>query len=104
MVTSGIVTGLNGMTLYVSDNDVAGSGKSFCKGPCADNWTPLYAKDTDVASGDYSIITREDGKKQWALNGKPLHFWIKDNKPGDMTGDGFKNIWHVAKPSQGGYY
>ena len=103
MVTGGILTGHNGMTIYVSDNDIAGSGKSVCNGACAANWPPMYAMDDDVASGDYTIITRDDGKKQWALKGKPLHFWIKDQKPGDMTGDGFKKVWHVAKPSQGGY-
>ena len=98
MVSNGMLTGPNGMTLYVMDNDIAGSCKSACNGPCAANWPPLYAMDSDVASGEYSIITREDGKKQWALRGKPLHFWIKDQKQGDMTGEGFKNVWHVAKP------
>jgi predicted lipoprotein with Yx(FWY)xxD motif len=36
-----------------------------------------------MASGDYSIITRDDGKKQWAFKGKPLYFWAKDQKAGD---------------------
>ena len=52
----------------------------------------------DVASGDYSIITRDDGKKQWALKGRPLYFWAKDQKPGDKTGDGVNQVWHVARP------
>jgi predicted lipoprotein with Yx(FWY)xxD motif len=98
MISNDMLTGHNGMTLYVSDNDVAGSGKSVCNGPCAANWPPLYAMDGAMPSGDYSIITRDDGKKQWASKGKPLHFWIKDQKPGDMSGDGFKNVWHVARP------
>jgi predicted lipoprotein with Yx(FWY)xxD motif len=97
-VSGGVFTSLNGMTLYVYDNDVASSGKSVCNGPCAVNWPPLLAVDNAVASDDYTLISRDDGKKQWAYKGKPLHFWIKDQKPGDMTGDGFKNLWHVAKP------
>ena len=44
------------------------------------------------------IITRDDGGKQWAYKGKPLYLWAKDAKPGDKTGDGFNNVWHVAKP------
>jgi predicted lipoprotein with Yx(FWY)xxD motif len=98
MVSDGMLTGSNGMTLYVFDKDVAGSGKSMCNGPCAMNWPPLMAMDGDAASGDYSIVTRDDGKKQWAFKGKPLYFWSKDMKTGDKTGDGFNNVWHVAKP------
>lgn len=25
--------------------------------------------------------------------GKPLYLWNKDQKPGDMTGEGFNNAW-----------
>ncbi len=97
MVADGVLTGSNGMTLYTFDKDA--DGKSMCNGPCATNWPPLYATDSDKASGDYSVITRDDGKKQWALKGKPLYYWSKDQKPGDKTGDGFlNNAWHVAKP------
>ena len=98
MVSGGKLAGSKGMTLYTFDKDVAGSGKSVCNDACATNWPPLFAMDGDVASGDYSIITRDDGKKQWALKGKPLYYWSKDQKPGDMTGDGVNNVWHVAKP------
>jgi predicted lipoprotein with Yx(FWY)xxD motif len=99
MVSGGVLTGANGMTLYTFDKDPAGGGKSVCNGPCATNWPPLYAMDGAAPAGDYSIVTRDDGKKQWALKGKPLYFWIKDQKPGDKTGDGFlNNAWHVAKP------
>jgi predicted lipoprotein with Yx(FWY)xxD motif len=97
-VTDGMLTGNNGMTLYTFDKDAAGSGKSVCNGPCATNWPPLLAMDGDKASGDYSVITRDDGKKQWALKGKPLYYWAKDQKPGDKTGDGFNGVWHVVKP------
>ena len=97
-VMDGALTGANGMTLYTFDKDAAGSGKSLCNGPCATNWPPLFAMDGDTASGDYSIVMRDDGKKQWAFKGKPLYYWNKDQKPGDRTGDGFNNVWHTAKP------
>ncbi|MBS1145514.1 MAG: hypothetical protein H6R14_2920 [Proteobacteria bacterium] len=98
MVSDGVLTGSNGMTLYTFDKDVAGSGKSVCNGPCATNWPPLMAMEGAAASGDYSLITRDDGKVQWAFKGKPLYFWVKDQKAGDRTGDGFNNVWRVAKP------
>lgn len=97
-VSDGALVGPNGMTLYTFDRDTAGAGKSVCNGPCATNWPPLMAGDMDKASGDFSVITRDDGKKQWAYKGKPLYFWAKDGKPGDRTGDGFNNVWKLARP------
>lgn len=97
-MANGMLTGSNAMTLYTFDKDEAGSGKSVCNGPCASNWPPLHAMDGDTAGGDYSVIMRDDGKKQWAFKGKPLYFWAKDQKPGDMSGDGFNKVWRVAKP------
>lgn len=93
----GALTGATGMTLYTFDRDSAGSGKSVCNGPCAANWPPLMASETARVSGEYTIITRDDGRKQWAFKGKPLYYWAKDQKPGDRTGDGFNNLWRVAR-------
>ena len=55
-----------GMTLYVFDKDKDMPGKSVCNGTCAENWPALLASDSDKASGDWSIVTRDDGKKMWA--------------------------------------
>ncbi|MDY7510958.1 COG4315 family predicted lipoprotein [Ralstonia sp. L16] len=96
-VTNGTLTDQHGMALYTFDRD-AMAGKSACNGKCAENWPPLAANDADKPSGDYTIITRDDGKKQWAYRGKPLYLWTKDKMPGDQTGDGFMNVWHIAKP------
>jgi predicted lipoprotein with Yx(FWY)xxD motif len=86
----------DGMTLYTFDND--SKGKSNCNGQCANLWLPLIATTDERASGDYSLITRSDGRKQWAYKGKPLYSWTKDTKPGDTTGDGVNSVWHVAVP------
>ncbi len=96
--SDGVLVGPNGMTLYTFDKDVADSGKSACNGPCANNWPPLAATADDTRSGDYSVITRDDGSRQWAVKGKPLYYWAKDSKPGDKTGDGFNKVWQTAKP------
>ena len=97
-VADGVLVGPNGMTLYTFDKDVAGSGKSVCNGPCAVNWPPLMAGASDQASGDFTVITRDDGSKQWAVKGKPVYYWVKDSKPGDKTGDGVNKVWQTAKP------
>lgn len=97
-VADGVFVGPNGMTLYTFDRDTAGTGKSVCNGPCATNWPPLMAGASATASGDWSVVTRDDGAKQWAYKGKPVYFWAKDQKPGDRTGDGFNKVWQLARP------
>jgi len=95
---TGVLTNPAGMTLYTFDKDPAGAGKSVCNGDCAAKWPPLKAGAFDKASGDYAVVIRDDFDRQWAYKGKPLYLWIKDQKPGDMTGDGVNNVWHTAKP------
>jgi predicted lipoprotein with Yx(FWY)xxD motif len=95
--SGGVLVNSTGMTLYTFDKDPAGSGKSVCIDKCAAIWPPLKATAEDKPRGDYTIITRNDGSRQWAYKGKPLHLWIKDRKPGDETGDGFNKLWHVVK-------
>ena len=96
---NGVLAGPNQMTLYVFDKDAAGSGKSVCNGVCATNWPPLMVAAGSAASGDWSVVIRDSGDKQWAYKGRPLYYWSKDAKPGDKTGDGFlNNAWHTARP------
>jgi len=94
----GVLAGNNNMTLYIYTKDVAGSGKSVCNGMCATNWPPLLVDGNPVVSSGYSIITRDDGKKQLAFNGMPLYFYAKDVKPGDKIGDGrSEGAWQIIK-------
>ena len=43
-----------------------------------------------TASGDWSVVTRDDGSKQWAYKGKPLYTWVKDQKAGRQDGRRFR--------------
>ncbi|MEO7729035.1 MAG: hypothetical protein ABIS45_17420 [Burkholderiales bacterium] len=94
--TNGLMTGANGMTLYTFDKDAA--GKSACNGQCATTWPPFKAGTADQSGGDWTVVTRDDGSRQWAYLGKPLYYWNKDQKPGDVTGDNFNNVWHAVRP------
>ena len=93
----GVLATPSGATVYTFDKDTAGAGKSACNGPCATLWPPLAAGASDTATGDWSIVNRDDGSKQWAYKGWPLYTYSKDAKPGDMSGDKFKDVWHVVK-------
>lgn len=92
----GILANAAGMTVYTFDKDVAGSGKSACNGPCAGLWPPVAVGAAQPAA-PYSTIMRDDGSRQLAYNGKPVYLYAADRKPGERSGDNFKNVWHVVK-------
>jgi len=89
-----VLTDAKGMTLYTFDKDEA--GKSNCYDTCATNWPPVKADTGAQPDGDFTVVERTDGTAQWAYKGKPLYLWVKDTKPGDMTGDGVNDVWHTA--------
>lgn len=91
-----ILTNAEGMTLYTFDKDAA--GVSNCAGDCSAIWPMLGASATDKADGDYAVIDRSDGTKQWTYKGKPLYTFAKDAAAGDVKGDGVKGVWHIARP------
>jgi predicted lipoprotein with Yx(FWY)xxD motif len=93
----GMLVSGNGMTLYTFDKDVASSGKSQCNGPCATLWPPAMATADAMPMGDFTVVKRDDGAGQWAYKGKPVYTYSADKKAGDMMGDNFKDVWHVAK-------
>jgi predicted lipoprotein with Yx(FWY)xxD motif len=90
-----ILTDAKGMTLYIFQKDV--EGKSACTGGCIKNW-PALAADADAKPmGAWTVITRDDGSKQWAYKNQPLYTFVKDSKPGDVVGDNV-GAWRVAVP------
>ncbi|VUD66703.1 hypothetical protein TDB9533_03667 [Thalassocella blandensis] len=84
----------DGFTLYTLDDD---DGSSTCVGPCLANWPAFMAHAGAESAGPFSVIARESGEMQWALNGKPLYFFVNDVNPGDVKGDGIAGKFHVAR-------
>jgi predicted lipoprotein with Yx(FWY)xxD motif len=89
-----VLVGPNDMTLYTFDKDTA--GVTNCYDQCAVNWPPAIADAGAMADGDFTLVARTDGTMMWAYKGMPLYYWIKDEKPGDTTGDGVGDVWHTA--------
>ena len=73
------------LRLYVSDADRP--GESTCTGGCASAWPPVLANDDDKAVGDWTIIVRDGGAKQWAYKGQPAYLRFHDSSS-DPSGDG----------------
>ncbi len=93
----GILVNAQGLTLYTFDRDAAGSGKSACNGDCAVKWPPHLVQGAAQPMGDYTIVVRDDGRRQWAYKGKPLYTWPEDQEPGDKYGDNYNKVWHVVR-------
>ncbi len=89
--------GLNdasGKPLYTFARDTT-PGKSACNGDCATAWPPLAATGSDKDAGDWTVITRDDGSKQWAYKGKPLYTYARDTAGQPATG--VSPAWPRAK-------
>jgi predicted lipoprotein with Yx(FWY)xxD motif len=86
-----------GYTLYTFDKDTT-PGKSACSGACSKKWPAAQASASDKPMGDWTVFNNTDGVPQWAYKGHPLYRFADDKKPGDTTGDNFRDVWHVAKP------
>jgi predicted lipoprotein with Yx(FWY)xxD motif len=94
---NGLLTDGAGRTLYTFDKDA--SGRSNCAGGCASAWPPFFAGDAAKDNGPFTIVSRDDGRRQWAREGRPLYTFAGDAQPGEANGDGSGGVWHVVKPA-----
>jgi predicted lipoprotein with Yx(FWY)xxD motif len=107
-----------GLTLY--HLSVERKGHFICKNSaCLALWHPLVVAKGVTPTGAKSLgtVRRPDGRSQVAYKGGPLYTFVQDKKPGDMKGNGFKDVgtWQVVTvsgkaaptsppPSSGGGY
>jgi len=100
-----VLAGVHGFTLYYYSQDKPGSGTSACAGSCAKAWPPLVAPVRAPAGvrlpGPLGMITRPGGVRQVTLNGYPLYTYAGDKAPGQATGNGIGDAWHVIKIKAG---
>jgi len=90
-----------GMTLYLYTPDK--KNQSNCTGDCAKFWPPVTvptgttvpASMTGVP-GVFATTTRTDGTTQLTYDGAPLYTFVKDTKPGDMSGQGVAGTWWIV--------
>jgi len=94
---NGLLTDAADRTLYTFDKDAA--GRSNCSGGCAAAWPPFFAGDAAKDNGPFTIVSRDDGRRQWARDGKALYYFAGDAQPGEVKGDGSGGAWHVVRPA-----
>ena len=53
---------------------------------CEQVWAPVLAQPKAKEVGKWTVITRKDGRKQWAYDGAALYTSSLDREPGDVLG------------------
>jgi predicted lipoprotein with Yx(FWY)xxD motif len=62
-------------------------GTRGCENECLHVRRPFVAPADAAPSGHWTILTRDDGTRQWAYRGYALYTFTGDRKPGDMLGN-----------------
>jgi predicted lipoprotein with Yx(FWY)xxD motif len=90
-----VMTTPSGMTVYTFDRDQ--NGRSNCYADCARQWPPVTADGYAQEYGRMSLVSRTDGQRQWAYDGRPLYTYSEDSMNGDVNGDNVGSVWHVVR-------
>lgn len=53
---------------------------------CTDLWPPVLAENDAEPVGNWTIVARKDGTRQWAYEEQPLYTSVSDREPGDVFG------------------
>lgn len=87
-------------SVYSADQDPAGA--SACEATCTQQWPPITAAASATAHGDWSVILRRDGVRQWAYRRRALYRRALDSRPRSQTGSdvaGWHNVYTQRAPA-----
>lgn len=97
-----VLVDAQGMTLY--HLSVEHAGKFICTtSTCLAAWHPLTVSSGSKPSGSVGslgVIKRPNGVMQVTFRGEPLYTFVKDQSPGQATGQGIKDVgtWTAVTP------
>jgi predicted lipoprotein with Yx(FWY)xxD motif len=92
-----------GFVLYAFTKDPR--GKSACSGKCAAAWPPYLVKSKPATGAGVSgkllgTMRRADGKLQVTYAGRPLYYYVGDQRPGQILCQNvneFGGLWLVVR-------
>jgi predicted lipoprotein with Yx(FWY)xxD motif len=94
-----LVTSDTKFSIYAWDKD--GANKSNCNAACLQSWKPVLAPQTSQPQGEWAIIERSPGVKQWTYRKQPLYTRIDDGRPRSQEGSdiaGWHNVYTQLAP------
>ena len=91
-----VLTDFEGFTLYAPDGDAARGDRTCSGSGCEMDWVPVPAPALALDVGQFSVVTRVDGSRQWAYGARPLYRYRGDLLPGDAHGRAADERWSMA--------
>ena len=88
-----ILVNRSGLTLYSLSAER--HGRFICTTSfCLSLWKPLVVPRGTTPTGvrGLAVVKRHDGKRQVAYRGAPLYRFVQDTKPGQVKGNGLKDV------------
>jgi predicted lipoprotein with Yx(FWY)xxD motif len=100
-----ILVNPKGRTLYSLSAER--NGTFICTTPyCLSLWKPVVVQPGITPTGvrGLALVTRPSRQRQVAYRGAPLYTFTQDRKPGDIKGNGFKDVgvWRPVTVRSGG--
>ena len=100
-----VLVNRKGLTLY--SLSVEKRGRFICTDQsCLSLWIPLLVPKGTIPTGALHLgtVRRPDGRIQVSYRGLPVYTFTQDRKPGDVKGNGFKDVgvWRPASPGSSG--
>lgn len=89
-----VLADAKGLTLYSYSADKPGQ-KPGCVDACLKTWVPIVAPAVANNFGDWSVIVRDTGLRQWAFKGVGVYRHVADVAMGEISGNGIKG-WQVV--------
>jgi len=86
-------------SVYAYDQDTPTA--SMCDADCARTWNPAIAPALAQARGEWSIIERSPGVRQWAFRQQPLYTYVLDQRTWSLEGSdvpGWSNVYTQLAP------
>jgi predicted lipoprotein with Yx(FWY)xxD motif len=95
-----IVVNLRGLSMYSLSAET--NGRFICTdASCLSLWKPLVFARGKHPTGAPKLgtVKRPNGKTQVTYRGRPLYRFTEDRRPGDVGGEGFRDVgvWRAAR-------
>lgn len=92
-------------SVYAYDGDTATS--IACREDCLSNFKPLIAPELARPKGEWSIVERSPGVRQWVFRGRPLYTYVLDQRSWSQEGSdvrGWENVYVQLAPEPPGVF
>ena len=100
VATGRLLTNHVGFSVYMWDGDAA--NKSNCTGSCLNDWAPVLASQSAQSQGEWGVIERSPGVKQWTYRTKPVYTRVQDRRFRSLEGGdiaGWHNVYTQKWPN-----